>query len=198
MAPVNFAPPPRRSIRTVLRRSILVLVLVLAMGSAVPSAGATSDRLDEREVFGFLPYWELSRASSIDFDVLTTLAWFGVEAGRDGRLVREDAEGEPTRGWAGWTSEDFAAIQTEAQAAGVRVVLTVERFSWTAAGKRATKKLLRDPDARATLAVEIAEAVAEAGADGVDLDFEPLPQMVRVEFVRLVRAVRRTLDTCCS
>jgi len=42
--------------------------------------------LAEREVFGFLPYWELPRASSADFEVLTTLAWFGVEAGRDGRL----------------------------------------------------------------------------------------------------------------
>ncbi len=150
--------------------------------------------LAEREVFGFLPYWELARASSIDFGVLTTLAWFGVEAGRDGRLIREDTEGEPTRGWAGWTSDEFAAIREQARAAGVRVVLTVERFSWTTSGKRATKRLLRDPEARQALVGEIAEAVAEAGADGVNLDFEPLPQSVRGEFVRFVRAVRRALD----
>ena len=164
----------------------------LAQTDADPAPAPAS--LAEREVFGFLPYWELSRASSIDFDVLTTLAWFGVEAGPDGRFIREDADGEPARGWAGWESDEFAAIQTEAQAAGVQVVLTVERFSWTTAGKRATKKLLRDPAARATLAGEIAEAVGTAGADGVNLDFEPLPQSVRGEFVRLVRAVRRTLD----
>jgi hypothetical protein len=75
------------------------------------------------------------------------------------------------------------------------VVLTVERFSWTTAGKLVTKRLLSDPEARKTLAGEIAEAVAEAGADGVNLDFEPLPQSVRGEFVRFVRAVRRALDT---
>ncbi len=37
-------------------------------------------------------------------------------------------------------------------------------------------------------------AVAEAGADGVNLDFEPLPRTVRAEFVRLVREVRRAFD----
>ena len=182
----------------------IALSLVLAFGGL--SVGATTlaqinadpdpapARLAEREVFGFLPYWELARAASIDFGVLTTLAWFGVEASRDGQLIRGDADGEPARGWADWTSDDFAAVQEQARAAGVRVVLTVERFSWTTAGKRATKRLLRDPVARKALAGEIAEAVAEADADGVNLDFEPLPQSVRGEFVRLVRAVRRALD----
>ena len=167
-------------------------VATLAQTDAEPDPSPAP--LAEREVFGFLPYWELSRASSIDLDTLTTLAWFGVEAGRDGRLVREDADDEPTPGWAGWTSDDFAAIRTEAQAAGVRVVLTVERFSWSTAGKRATKKLLRDADARATLADEIVEVVTTSGSDGVNLDFEPLPKPVRGEFVRLVRQVRRALD----
>ena len=185
-----------------LGRIALSLILVVGGLSVAATTFAQTDvdaepaptPLAEREVFGFLPYWELPRASSIDFDTLTTLAWFGVEAGRDGRLIRDDAAGEPTRGWAGWTSDEFAAVHEQARAAGVRVVLTVERFSWTTAGKRATKRLLRDSEARETLAAEIVEAVSEADADGVNLDFEPLPKSVRGEFVRLVRAVRRTLD----
>ncbi len=141
-----------------LGRIALAITLALSGLGASGSTLAQADveqapaRLAEQEVFGFLPYWELSRASSIDFEVLTTLAWFGVEAGRDGRLIREDAAGEPTRGWAGWTSDDFAAVRERARAAGVRVVLTVERFSWTTAGKRVTKRLLSDPEARETLA----------------------------------------------
>ncbi len=154
----------------------------------------TAASLAEREVFGFLPYWELPQASSVDMDTLTTLAWFGVEADRDGRLIREDADGQPTRGWAGWTSDEFAAVRERAQAAGVRIVLTVERFAWTTPGKRATKRLLSDPEARATLVVEIVEAITTAGAAGVNLDFEPLPRQVRGEFVRLVRELRRALD----
>jgi len=171
--------------------------LASGTGSLAQSGADTDlaqDRLAEREVFGFLPYWELSNAASIDMSTLTTLAWFGVEAGRDGRLIREEADGEPTRGWAGWTSDSFAAVRERARASGVRVVLTVERFSWSAAGKRETKQLLSDPEARRTLADEIIEAVTEADAGGVNLDFEPLPRTARGEFVRLVRQVRRAFD----
>lgn len=185
-----------------LGRAVIALLLALATtlapavvtGQSAPNEDPPRPTLAQTEVFGFLPYWELPRASSIDLDTLTTLAYFGVEAGRDGRLLREGVDGEPTRGWAGWTSDEFAAVRDRAQAAGVRVVLTVERFAWTTAGKRATKRLLSDADARATLAVEIAEAVTAAGADGVNLDFEPLPKKVRGAYVRLVRKVRRALD----
>jgi spore germination protein YaaH len=171
-----------------------VLAGILWLGVSVATVAATSDeRLAETEVFGFLPYWELARADTVDLDTLTTIAWFGVEAGRDGRLIRE-VDGQPTPGWEGWTSEAFGQLRERAQAAGVRVVLTVERFSWSASGKRETRRLLSDPDARATLAEEIVAALTEAGADGVNLDFEPLPSAVRGEYVRLVRAVRRALD----
>jgi spore germination protein YaaH len=185
-----------------LGRLVASLALALAVLGASASTlaqpesglGSTPAPLAEREVFGFLPYWELPRASSIDFDVLTTLAWFGVEAGRDGGLVRVGSDGEPTPGWSGWRSDEFQAVREQARAADVRVVLTVERFSWSTAGRRTTKRLLRDPEARRTLAGEIAEALAEADADGVNLDFEPLPSSVRGEFVRLVRQIRRALD----
>ncbi len=173
-----------------------LVVFILALGLVLMALPATADdRLEQREVFGFLPYWELGRSDGIDLDTLTTLAWFGVEAGRDGRLVRETPEGELTPGWAGWTSEEFAALRERAQAAGVRVVLTIEQFSWSEAGRRETKKLLSDPAARAMLAREITDSVTAAGADGVNLDFEPLPRSSRGDFVQLVRKVRRVLDT---
>jgi len=164
-----------------------------AMAQAVPEETEPPPALAEREVFGFLPYWESLPNEGLALDTLTTLAWFGVEAGRDGHLIRE-VNGESTPGWASWTSEESATLRSQAQAAGVRVVLVVERFSWSTAGKRATKRLLRDPGARATLAREIVEVVTAAGADGVNLDLEPLPKAVRGEFVRLVRTVRRRLD----
>ncbi len=121
-----------------MRRYFFTLVLALMVGSTMPAFAAV-DRLEEREVFGFLPYWELGRADGVDLDTLTTLAWFGVEASSDGHLVR-DVDSEPTAGWAGWTSDEFAALRTRAQTKGVRVVLVVERFSWTIAGMRATKQ----------------------------------------------------------
>lgn len=150
--------------------------------------------LAEREVFGFLPHWELSDAGSIDLAALTTLAWFGLEAGSDGRLVRETEGGGPTPGWAGWTGETFGELMDRAQAADVRVVLTAERFAWDAPGVEATTALLLDPTSRAVLVSDIVDTVTERGADGVNLDFEPLPTAVRGAFTRLVRELRTGLD----
>ena len=74
------------------RIALSITLAVSGLSAGVPTLAQTDADpgpapapLAEREVFGFLPYWELSRASSIDFDVLTTLAWFGVEAGRDSK-----------------------------------------------------------------------------------------------------------------
>jgi len=150
--------------------------------------------LAEQEVFGFLPYWEMGDADNIDLDALTTLAWFGVEAGADGWLVRKTEEGKATPGWAGWTGEAFAELRGRAQEAGVRVVLVVERFSWDAPGEETTVALLTDPAARAVLVRDIVASVTVRGADGVNLDFEPLPEEVRGEFTDLVRELRVGLD----
>ncbi len=188
-------------------RAGIQMALILTMAIAATSIGAVTlgqspgddgpspPALADDEVLGFLPYWELGRAGDIDLGVLTTLAWFGVEAGRDGRLVRETVDGEPVPGWEGWTSETFAQLRERARVADVRVILTVERFSWDKAGKRTTKALLTDPDARAALVQDIVDVVTAGQADGVNLDFEPLPRQSRGDFVRLVRGLRRGLDT---
>lgn len=150
--------------------------------------------LAAQEVLGFLPYWELGSAAAIDLDVLTTLAWFSLEAGPDGRLVRMTEEGGPTPGWAGWTSEAFDALLARAEAASVRVVLTVERFSWDAAGRKISKGLLGNEATRAVLVQDIVDTITARGVGGVNLDFEPLPRSVRSPFVRLVRELRSALD----
>ena len=58
-----------------------------------------------RQVFGFLPYWELSGASSkLNFDTLSTIAYFSVGADSKGNLRKKDSDGTNTTGWGGWTS----------------------------------------------------------------------------------------------
>jgi spore germination protein YaaH len=146
-------------------------------------------------VFGFLPYWELATAvPAIDFDQLTTLAWFGVEANPRGRLVRRAADGSTPGGWAGWESETFRDLMSRAQAMGIRVVLTIERFSWSASQRRRTLTLLECAPYRRALARNIVAEVMERGADGVNLDFEPLPDEVSDEFTSFVRDLRARLD----
>lgn len=165
--------------------------------SAEPPAeidGPAPAALAEREVFGFLPYWELGAVDNLDLEVLTTVAWFSVEAGADGWLVRRTADGAAAPGWAGWTGAPGAQLRTRAQEAGVRVVLTVERFAWDRAGVKTTIALLADPAARAVLVRDIVDSVTVRDGDGVNLDFEPLPPTVRREFLQLVRELRGGLD----
>lgn len=157
---------------------------------AVPRVRSLADT----EVVGFLPYWELPTArEAIDLDRLTTLAWFGVEAGRNGRLIWRQGGTTPP-GAAGWRDERWRSLMADAQAKGVRVVLTVERFSWDAGGRNQTIRLLRDRKARSRLARQIRKELLDSGADGVNLDFEPLPSQVRDQFTDFVRELRGVLE----
>jgi spore germination protein YaaH len=148
-----------------------------------------------REVFGFLPYWVLEEGSlTLDYDALSTIAYWGVGAAPSGHLVKRRPDGTRTTEWAGWRSTPMTTVLREAHASGMRVVLTVVRFAWTSDQAEATTRLLSRRHSRARLATEIAAAVDARGADGVNLDFEPIPTGQRANYVRLVRRVRRALD----
>jgi spore germination protein YaaH len=160
------------------------------LGGAPPSA--TDLR---RQVFGFLPYWELHDASTrLNYDLLSTIAYFGVGADARGNLRKRNADGSTTVGWAGWTSSRMTSVIQAAHHHGTRVVLTVQAFAWTANQAANQAALLDSPAARTTLARQIAAAVRDRGADGVNLDFEPLVSGRADEFVMLVRAIRIELS----
>lgn len=217
---VSIATRPRHPLTFLTALVVGLLCVALSMGSALarsepapvgsaaplpPGASAAPTpvptptvprvrSLADQEVFGFLPYWELATArEAIQLDRLTTLAWFGVEAGRNGRLIWK-RNGVAPPGAAGWRDERWRSLMADAQAQGVRVVLTVERFSWEAGGRTQTIRLLRDREARRRLVRQIRNELMESGADGVNLDFEPLPSQVRSQFTQFVRELRRSLE----
>ncbi len=148
-----------------------------------------------REVFGFLPYWELTDPSTrLDWEKLSTVAYFGVGADATGNLQKKDPDGSPTVGWSGWTSSRMTSVINAAHTSGARVVLTIQSFAWSANGLARQKSLLGSPTYRNRLARQIALAVRDRGADGVNLDFEPIASGYADEFTALVRAVRSQLD----
>lgn len=161
-----------------------------------PSGPPRVRALADREVFGFLPYWQMSDPrTQIPLDTLTTIAIFGVEAGRDGHLVEQTSTGGTPPGWAAWNSSTTTQLIARAHAAHVRVVLTIQRFSWTANQAKRTVALLSDPARRQILAADILAELAAKHADGVNLDFEPVPAAVESDFVDFVRELRVALDT---
>src|SRR4029078_6745031 len=47
-------------------------------------------RRNPYEVFGFAPYWNLGKLDNVDFNTLTTLAYFGVPLNGDGTIDKDD------------------------------------------------------------------------------------------------------------
>jgi spore germination protein YaaH/flagellar hook assembly protein FlgD len=148
-----------------------------------------------RQVFGFLPYWELSDGSTtLNYDVLSTIAYFGVGANANGDLIKVNADGSTSVGWSGWTSSKLTSIIDAAHQKGTRVVLTVQAFAWTTGQANNQAALLDSDAARLNLAQQIAAAVRDRGADGVNLDFEPLVSGRADAFTAFVRTLRAQLD----
>lgn len=148
-----------------------------------------------RQVFGFLPYWELADPStSLDYGLLSTIAYFSVGVSRTGDLLKRNPDGSVTTGWAGWTSSRLTDVINAAHRKGTRVVLTLSIFAWTTGQAAVQGALLGDPAARTNLARQAAAAVRDRGADGINVDLEPLVAGHEDDFVALVRAIRAELD----
>ena len=163
-----------------------------AMPEAAGQVGLDGTRL-RRQVMGFLPYWEVSDAV-LDYEVLSTIAYFSVGSDKYGNLLKLDPDGSPTTGWGGWTSSRMTSIINAAHTKGTRVVLTISVFAWTSGQAALQGALLGNPAARQNLAVQAADAVRARGADGINLDFEPIASGYADEYTLFVRAVRAELN----
>ncbi len=152
-----------------------------------------------RQVFGFLPYWELSGAATkLNFSVLTTIAYFSIGADAAGNLRKRNSDGTLIDGWAGWTSSSMTSVINAAHSHGTRVVLTASVFAWSSGGAAAQQSLLASPSARANFARQLVAAVRDRGADGVNLDIEPLVSGQEANFVALVRTLRAQFNAIRS
>jgi spore germination protein YaaH/flagellar hook assembly protein FlgD len=148
-----------------------------------------------REVYGFLPYWEVSDTDTrLNFDIVTHLAYFSLGADAKGNLKKSNSNGSLTTGWAGWTSASMTSIINAAHAKRSRVTLTLSVFAWTAGQVTVQAALLGSPAARLNLARQAVAAVRDRGADGINLDFEPLVAGHEDDFVALIRTIRAELD----
>lgn len=147
------------------------------------------------EVLAFLPVGYLDHGvEQLDYDVISTIAYFSIEANADGTLRRKTNTGDTHWGWRGWRSEQMDRIIERAHATGTRVVFSLERFAWSAGQARVAVALLRSEEARERLVREVVDEVVARGVDGVNVDFEPIPDGQKQNFVKFMRALRAALD----
>ena len=167
----------------------------LAAADAIRNSGSSAlPNGLRKEVFGFLPYWMLngSALDDLNYALVSTIAYFSVGANKNGSLA-VGTTSTPSTGWAGWRSSQMTEVLDRAHASGVRVVLTVTMMAWdsTSAANQAT--LLTSSTNRNRLVSQIVAAVKDRGADGVNLDFEPLATSLRDPYVAFVRQLKSAL-----
>ena len=78
-------------------------LLSAATTAAETQASAARINVLRRQVYGFLPYWESPYSDDLNYDILSTVAYFGVAVRSTGDLART-TNGKTTTEWAGWTS----------------------------------------------------------------------------------------------
>jgi spore germination protein YaaH len=140
------------------------------------------------EVMAFVTSSQVGHAlESLDFDVVSTIAFFSLEPGRDGGIKRGSL-------WRAWRGSATTRLIEKAHAAGTKVVISVARFSWSPSQTATSRSILSNAARRARLARELADEVVARGVDGVNVDFEPIPHGQRANFTAFVRTLRAELD----
>ena len=166
--------------------------LVTAAAGAVGPAGPLPNGL-RREVLGFLPYWKLDSAtrSALKLNLVSTIAYFSIGVQSNGYLAR-GSSATPTVGWSGWTSAAMTELISAAHGRGVRVVPTITLMAWNGDYSKMTT-LLNSSSYRSRLVSEVVSMVRDRRADGVNIDFEPVPSSLRSQFTGLVRQIKAGL-----
>lgn len=133
-----------------------------------------------RQVMGYLPYWEFKNIT-IHPDILSVLAYFGVSCNSDGSLNNPHH-------WAP-DNQAFQSLLRTCHAHGVRVVLTVTNFK-----SSSISAILNSQTARANLVSNLVKMVADAGGDGVNVDFEGVSRTVKANLVAFMTELKHAMD----
>lgn len=166
--------------------------LVEVAGGAVGPGGALPNGL-QREVLGFLPYWMLDATTRqhLRYDLLSTIAYFGIGVQPNGYLERGPTSAR-TQGWTGWTSAALTDVINSAHARGVKVVPTITMMAWDG-DYSGMSQFLNSAEYRARLIDDLATVIGARNADGVNVDFEPVPTSLRSQFSAFIRELKAGL-----
>lgn len=135
--------------------------LSISTPELIPRAPTKSGRRvidSEWQVHGYYPYWA-NRDSDIPWDSLSHLLYFSLELNADGSI--EETHQWLTRG---------QSLVDEGHRHGVRVLPCVTMFD-----DEGIRTFLASEAARTSAISSLIDLVREAGADGVNLDFEFVP-----------------------
>jgi spore germination protein len=147
--------------------------IAAALAATATFAALADAEAREREVMGFLPYWE--RGAELRWDVLDIVAYFDVGVRPDGSLG----------GANGWPDDPAVAELIErAERDGKRAVLTVTNFN-----PDEISSLVRSAEATQRFIDAIVPLVLGAGGHGLNIDLEGVRADDRDAFTLFVTEV---------
>ena len=114
----------------------------------------------QREVLGFAPYWSLAQHANWNYNLLSTVAYFGLDVNGDGSFATS------TQGWTGWNSQELVDTINRAHQAGHRAVVVIKAFD------EGTINAIVTTGATQTAINNTIAAIASKNLDGVNIDFE--------------------------
>lgn len=158
-------------------------------GSGGPSAGpagsATPRPEGGRELYGYVPYWEMDAgiADHLRETPLTTIGLFSVSARASGAI----ATGQP--GYRAITGEVGARLIREARERGVRTELVFTSF-----GEARNRSFFGDLERQDATIASLVDLVGELGVDGVNVDVEAMPASLVVAYGVFVGRLREAIE----
>jgi spore germination protein YaaH len=140
-----------------------------------PTRGLVTDRLD-RIVYGWYPYWAWKKNADgtwpqpprMRWDLLSHVSYFSVELGVDGTIAADQL--------ARLSSPTYANLRSTSRAYDVKLTITFTNF------EDKDVATLCSPAVRPTAISTLVQAVKNADADGLNIDFEFVPLTARDDF----------------
>ncbi|KJS05768.1 MAG: hypothetical protein VR77_01520 [Flavobacteriales bacterium BRH_c54] len=130
----------------------------------------------EYEVFGWYPYWEADLYKSLNYSLLTTIAYFSYNL--------DPSTGNPT------TIHDWETtpLIDSAKANGVKVLLTVTNFD-----QSNNETFLKNNKSISTFIKQIKSLLQKRNGDGVCLDFEGVTGSQKVAYAKFISLLSQEL-----
>ncbi|MCR4324658.1 MAG: glycosyl hydrolase family 18 protein [Candidatus Curtissbacteria bacterium] len=122
------------------------------------------ERESPYEVFGFAPFWTLSKMDNIDWDVLTTFAYFSLPLNADGTIDKNSHE------WSVFEGDKLSSLFQKAKNHQVKRVVTLTQMDAST-----IEVFLENPEAWNKLAYESVDVIKSRDLDGVNIDIEYIP-----------------------
>src|SRR5258708_588105 len=134
----------------------VIIPLISPITSIQPIANANILNKGTHEIYGFAPYWVFDKVQkNIDFNILTTLSYFGITVADSGDLDTNDP------GYITFMSDKATHLFTLAHSNNTRVVVTLTQMDNTA-----IENFLDNQNAQENTINQSIELIRPRGLDG--------------------------------